>query len=69
MLYTKQFFKYSLFARKPLTHGTPFVSGEFVGFLEYLANDHKGRIPSAWSQSDGEVERLCITIIKAVRIP
>ena len=48
-------------------NGPPFASREFKGFLEYLAIDHKKGIPY-WPQSDGEVERLNKTLLKAIRI-
>ena len=48
-------------------NGPPFASREFEGFLEYLSIDHKKGIPY-WPQSDGEVERLNKTLLKAIRI-
>ena len=47
--------------------GPPFASREFERLLEYLAIDHKKGIPY-WPQSDGEVERLNKTLLKAIRI-
>ncbi len=59
------------------THGLPetlrsdsaplFASREFEGFLEYLSIDHKKGIPY-WPQSDGQVEGLNKTLLKAIRI-
>ena len=48
-------------------NGPPFALREFEGFLEYLSIDHKKGIPY-WPQSDGEVERLNKTLLKAIRI-
>lgn len=48
-------------------NGPPFASQEFEGFHEYLAVDLKKGIPY-WPQSDGEVERLNKTLLKAIRI-
>ena len=48
-------------------NGPPFASREFEGFLEYLSIDHRKGIPY-WPQSDGEVERLNKTLLKAIRI-
>ena len=48
-------------------NGPPFAAREFEGFLEYLAIDHKKGI-LYWPQSDGEVERLNKTLLKAIRI-
>jgi len=54
------------------THGLPETlrsdgPREFEGFLEYLSIDHKKGI-LYWPQSDGEVERLNKTLLKAIRI-
>ena len=46
----------------------PFASGEYEGFLEYLAIHHGKGIIRYWPQSDGEVERLNETLLKEVRI-
>ena len=48
-------------------NGPSFASREFEGFLEYLAIDHKKGIPYC-PQSNGEVERLNNTLLKAIRI-
>ena len=48
-------------------NGPPFASREFERFLEYLSTDQKKGIPY-WPQSDGKVERLNKTLLKAIRI-
>ena len=48
-------------------NGPPFSLREFKGFLEYSGIVHKKGVPY-WLQSNGEVERRNVTLLKIIRI-